>query len=107
MTHIVTQADREAASQLYLLDVGEPKSMHDLATSGEISFGNYDHWDIVQAFASHRTASEKAQRERDAAIAENCGYMLDIDEIMAMTKAESAARACVECAKAIRDQGND
>ena len=49
-----TQADREAAADLWLTNEGEPYSLHDKATAAEIQMGNRDDWDCVQAFARHR-----------------------------------------------------
>lgn len=62
----VTQADREAAAQLYLAEevissgprdrIGT-NSPFDLARAACMRDGEYDHWDMVQAFARHRISS--------------------------------------------------
>lgn len=70
----VTQADREAAAQLYLAEevissgprdrIGT-NSPFDLARAASMRDGEYDHWDIVQAFARHRIASTPSRGGED------------------------------------------
>jgi hypothetical protein len=55
----VTQADRDAAAELYrILQNGDsiPLSLHDKATMAEIRMGNRDDWPEVQSLARHRIA---------------------------------------------------
>lgn len=54
----VTQADREAAAEPHLVQVGEPHNEADLFEAAMLREGNSDDWPKVQAFARHRSATD-------------------------------------------------
>jgi len=93
----ITQADREAAANLYLDLEGLPYSPRDLAVADEHRRGECDEHASVQAFARHRIeAAAQARREaieEAAAKADSIGEAYGEDETGWFECSETIARA--------------
>ena len=91
-----TEADRQAAASGYFAWMSGNPVIPKRILSGEAD----DH-SLVQAFARHRQAAEKAQQERDAA---KC---LEISALIGAGHGSSIDSALREAATAIRSQGHE
>lgn len=92
----VTKEDREAAASAYFAWISSNPVLPKKMLSGQA-----DDNSMVQAFARHRQAAEKAQQERDAGIAED-----RMPAIQCMS-VEPVVSACRDIATAIRSQGHE